>query len=524
LRVKVILLPKNEAGILYNRGGAVCGAGRCNFEKDSARRRPDRVTPRHIGHVFAGVTRAGAASERPYEEKSKCDGQSKANADPSPLKGIRDDSVAVRSGYNRIDAEKFMNSWRTAVSRARLTIIICTLLAGGAAWIGLRAQDKPAQDPAPPAAPPANGIITRENVAYRFAYAGNVAQIPLENVSGRMLMPVRVNAGKPGFFLVATGGPRTVLDPKPWLPQDAAAATQIDFEKTLFSLAGLDMQVANLIPASLVDFSDQVGQPVRGVLGADVLRQFVIEIEYDRSAIHFYDANSFEYEGKGMKLPLIMRGGLPSIHMKIALEGHGSFEDDFAVETETASTVAISKPYAVAHHIREKKLKGFWRVDANGEKTLLTRVKSIAIGPFVFEEPIVEFPPAAGPDNSGSSIGNGLLSRFRIFLDQPHQQVILETGENYKSNFETDMSGVVLVARGANLKSFEVAAVTPHSPGSEAGLQKGDVIAGIDGQPAADLDLSGVRELFRVFGHEYHLTVVRNEHTVEMKMRTKRLV
>jgi len=55
-------------------------------------------------------------------------------------------------------------------------------------------------------------------------------------------------------------------------------------------------------------------------------------------------------------------------------------------------------------------------------------------------------------------------------------------------------------------------------------LQKGDVIAGIDGQPAADLDLSGVRELFRVFGHEYHLTVVRGEHTVEMKLRTKRLV
>ena len=86
------------------------------------------------------------------------------------------------------------------------------------------------------------------------------------------------------------------------------------------------------------------------------------------------------------------------------------------------------------------------------------------------------------------------------------------------------MSGVVLVARGANLKSFEVAAVTPHSPGSEAGLQKGDVIAGIDGQPAADLDLSGVRDLFRVFGHEYHLTVTRGDHTVEMKLKTKRLV
>jgi hypothetical protein len=423
----------------------------------------------------------------------------------------------------KIHAEKFMNSWRTVSSSARLAIIFSALLASGGAWLGLSAQDKPAQDPAPAAAPPPNnGIMTSENVAYRFAYAGNVAQIPLQNVSGRMLMPVRVNTGKPGFFLIATGDPRTALDPKPWLPQDAAAAAPIDFEKTLFSLPGLDMQVSGLMPASLVDLSQQVGQPVRGVLGADVLRQFVIELEYDRSAIHFYDAKSFEYSGKGMKFPLIMRNGVPSIHMKISLEGHGSFEDDFAVETETASTVSISRPYAVAHHINQKKLKGFSRVEPNGGKTLMTRMKSVSIGPYVFLEPIVEFPAAAGPDQSSGSVGNGLLSRFRIFLDQPHQQVILETGENYKNSFEADMSGVVLVARGANLKTFEVAAVTPHSPGSEAGLQKGDVIAGIDGQPAADL--SGVRDLFRVFGHDYHLTVTRGDHTVEMKLKTKRLV
>src|ERR1700690_4126698 len=126
-----------------------------------------------------------------------------------------------------------MKSWRTVVSGARLGFIFFALLAGGGAWLGLRAQDKPAQDPAPPAAAPGNGIVTSENVAYRFAYAGNVAQIPLENVSGRMLMPVRVNTGKPGFFVVATGDPRTALDPKPWLPPEAAGAAPIDFEKTL---------------------------------------------------------------------------------------------------------------------------------------------------------------------------------------------------------------------------------------------------------------------------------------------------
>ena len=103
------------------------------------------------------------------------------------------------------------------------------------------------------------------------------------------------------------------------------------------------MQVAQVAPASLVDLSDQVGQPLRGIFGADVLRQFVVEIEYDRSAIHFYDAKSFQYSGKGITLPLIMRGGLPSIHVKVAPLGQAAFEDDFAIQTESDGGLSISK-------------------------------------------------------------------------------------------------------------------------------------------------------------------------------------
>lgn len=426
-----------------------------------------------------------------------------------------------------------------AASRAKLRILALVLLASGAAWLGARAQEakpqdqnsqetKPqdTQDAKPEAEPkPANnGIVTSEGVMYRFAYLGNVAQVPIELVSGRVAMPVRINTGKPGFFLVATGATRTEIDPKPWLPQDAAANTPIDFEKTLLTVPGLDMQVSQILPASLVPVSNQVGQPIRGILGADVLRQFVIEIDYNRSAIHFYDPKSFQYSGKGVTLPLIMRGGIPSVRVKVAMEGHGSFEDDFAITTESDAGVSISKLYVGAHHLHTGKLKGL-HTEPNGEKTLFARVKTVSIGPFHFEEPIAAFPSGSAAENpGGGSVGNALLARFRVFLDQPHHQLILETGSNYRGDFQWDMSGVDLTAKGTNLKTFEVQAVAPHTPASEAGLQKGDVIAGIDGQPAADLDLSGVRDMFRQTAHEYHLTVVRGDHTVEMKLKTKKLV
>jgi len=42
----------------------------CGLTRQAERRTSDCVTRRQMGHVFAGVTRAGAASERPYGRNS----------------------------------------------------------------------------------------------------------------------------------------------------------------------------------------------------------------------------------------------------------------------------------------------------------------------------------------------------------------------------------------------------------------------------------------------------------------------
>jgi C-terminal processing protease CtpA/Prc len=63
--------------------------------------------------------------------------------------------------------------------------------------------------------------------------------------------------------------------------------------------------------------------------------------------------------------------------------------------------------------------------------------------------------------------------------------------------------------------------VTPGTPAAKAGIQKGDIIAGIDEDPAADLTLAEIRELFRQIGHKYTLVIERNGQskriTVEMR-------
>jgi hypothetical protein len=49
-----------------------------------ARRIPDRVTRRQMGHAFAGVTRAGEVSRRPYEGKGRFENPRASTARGAP--------------------------------------------------------------------------------------------------------------------------------------------------------------------------------------------------------------------------------------------------------------------------------------------------------------------------------------------------------------------------------------------------------------------------------------------------------
>ena len=86
------------------------------------------------------------------------------------------------------------------------------------------------------------------------------------------------------------------------------------------------------------------------------------------------------------------------------------------------------------------------------------------------------------------------------------------------------MSGLSLVASGPGLKRFEVVAVQPGSPGASAKVQKGDVIAGVDMEPAADFSLADLRGLFTQVGHTYKLLLDRNGQEVQVSMQMHRLL
>lgn len=121
-------------------------------------------------------------------------------------------------------------------------------------------------------------------------------------------------------------------------------------------------------------------------------------------------------------------------------------------------------------------------------------------------------------------IGTEILRRFKVIFDYSRSRVILEPGAALGDPFDVDMLGVSWLARGADFRTFEVDRVLDGSPAAEAGLIAGDIVASIDGRPAADLSLDQIKQMFRHDGKEYACEIRRSSHLLKVKLKTRRLI
>lgn len=373
----------------------------------------------------------------------------------------------------------------------------------------------------------------QENTApARFAYGGNAAQAPATFITNLLFLPVRINMGKPSLFELDSAASATSVDPD----RVAELALPIDASKTniqdcILSLPGVELPMNSLTIAPKNEFGAQMGLPYQGTLGADFFARLVVVVDYSRQTIQLYDPATYTYPTTAKGFQGTFAGAIPTVHAKVSIPGQRTLDADFVVNTALDFPIVFSRAFTDAHHISSAHFKtmsaSYPSVDA-GAKILLGRLKAIQIGGYVIEDPVAAFsqsnPASAQNKNVAGTMGAGFLKRFLVIFDRPHQRIILEPNLQFNKFAEEDMSGLSIIAKGPGLRTFEIVRVQHGTPGADAGIHEGDVIAGIDQEPAADITLTSIRELFRQVGHKYKLLIERNGKTQEVVIQMKRLV
>lgn len=371
--------------------------------------------------------------------------------------------------------------------------------------------------------------------------------IPIELASGKVHLKTRIGDWGAQWLLLDTGANMSILN---WeiatakglelrghgTTNSAAGGNTFEFAFTeLPAVKVANLEIAARTVAVIKRHTEAAnGHQSIGLIGADVMKALVVEVDYPASTIRFHDPATFEYAGDGVSVPLTLdQNSKPHIQALLTdPEGH-SMTADLVVDTGGRGFLVLSRPFVEEHHLEQRlepPLLATTGVGIGGEvKHHLARMQSLRVGGFELLSPIVELPlqgttGAYGRDDRSGVLEARFLERFRVFFDYPHERLILEPGPHFERPFEHDGSGTFLVAYDFHLDGVEVLRVAPDTPASEAGMQAGDQLISIDGQSVVDLGLDGVRALFMEFGRTLALVVQRGSETLELELSIRRLV
>lgn len=359
----------------------------------------------------------------------------------------------------------------------------------------------------------------------RFEFGGNAAEIPATFIGNLVFLPVHVNQGQPSLFELDSSAAVSSVD-----PARAAELGITNLQNPVLNLSGVDISLPALAASVEKDFGARVGRAYEGTLGNDVFAGTVVEVDYARQTLRIYDPATYRYAGKGTSFHITFVGGMPVVHAKFSVTGDKTFEGDFGVNTALDASFVLSAAFAQAHRVLSSHARAIPATDLpfDADAAVYSKVKEFEIGPYSVAGSIAAFERGNSSThrdgNLAGEIGGGMLRRFTVTFDYPQQQIILAPGRELRTDDLEDMSGISIVANGPGLKGFEVTHVRSGTPGSEAKMQRGDIIAGIDDEAAADMSLAGIRELFREAGHKHKLLIQRNGQTLTVTIQLRRLL
>lgn len=390
----------------------------------------------------------------------------------------------------------------------------------------------------------AQGTAAQSPHPVRFERGTSRVRFPCSVLANAVFVPVTVHGHGPLLFALDTGSYNSIVASE--IVGELGVKTKGSMSGmgsgssyTMADIPSLDMR----LPGGLALWTSHgaaipmagpsalIARRFDGVVGADVLKQLVVEIDYVTSSVTLHDPAHYAYSGRGAVLPFTFWNEYdPLISGEITIPNHPPIAVRMLIDTGAGGTV-ITTPFVSTHRLVSA-LPTLPAPDmgAGGGASMkhLTRLGSLRIGPYTIAHPL----GALSEDTEGTfahadfdiNLGGDVLSRFTVIIDYPGRRLILEPNPAYGKPFRADASGLVLEARGKDYRTFVITGIVPASPAADAALRPGDVIAAPDSGSTRGLALWEFEELLKRAGSTLTLTVKRGAKTSDVRLRLRTLL
>lgn len=259
-----------------------------------------------------------------------------------------------------------------------------------------------------------------------------------------------------------------------------------------------------VIPDPDVDFSKLIGIKVHGLLGYNLFRDFIIEINYDNRTITFNAPRHYTYKTKknNLTLPLTLIDTKPFITTQFMQEDSSIIEGRFLIDTGASFALwfdLFSNPKIVLPKRTEVLYMGTGFSGAVYGK--VGRIKEFGVNPIKLKNIIASYSdttllmPAEFLDKRNGSIGADILSRYNLIFDYRNNKLTLRPNSKFREPFSVNNTGMEICCPTPGENLYSISNICENSPAQKAGLKPGDQVILINSQELSKLSLSEVHAI-----------------------------
>ncbi len=260
-----------------------------------------------------------------------------------------------------------------------------------------------------------------------------------------------------------------------------------------------------ILTQNIFNLSTLLGTRIHGLIGYNLVRNFITEINYEKKEITFHDTASYTFPRtrRTQILPLTLENSKPYILGTLGLESGVTLPVKLMVDLGASHALWVDQHSDPRITLPARTLPSFLGTGLSGEiYGAIGRVSSITLGRYTFRDVITAFPDSSsagvihGLDNRNGSIGTEIFRRFRVILDYHNRKIGLMPNKHYSDYFKINMSGLEIEAVIPGLPVYQISYVRRNSPAARAGLRRGDQIISINNKDAFSLNINRIYEIF----------------------------
>ena len=316
----------------------------------------------------------------------------------------------------------------------------------------------------------------------------------------------------------------------------------------------LNQDLFAIIDAS-INFVPSLGIPVHGIIGYDIFKDFVVEINYSRKFIKLYNPLLYDSKlsRKWRKLDLIFYNKKPIIEASVTVD-HKAVPVNLLIDTGGSDSLWLFEDPAQSLSIPKNTFDDFLGKGLSGaifgKRSVL---KSFRLKDFQLNKVNVAFPDSSSIQKAkintlrnGSLLGD-VLHRFNWVFNYKSQWAAFKKNKFFNKPFKYNKSGIVMQYAGVRLlktrailpskivgstadnttqssstinftstykfeivPELEISDIRPNSPADEAGLKIGDIVLSINNQSLSSLTLQkAIDQFYGADGKRIKMTIER---------------